>query len=536
MAEADGHSINIRPGVSVLGVFKDMNYQTWYAIGEFVDNALQSYLDNHESLMQSDGPSYRLRVDIETDEAEGGSIVIRDNAAGINSSRYEHAFITADPPPRRSGLSRYGIGMKSASCWFANKWTVRTKALGEETERTVTLDVPKIIHDRLETIHPQERTAKAKDHYTEIRLWDLHEERRDIFAGRTIGKLRLHLTSMYRIFLRRGEMVLRLNGEELSYQMPLILEHAPVWDANGAEIEWSKDVSLEFGDGRRAFGFAALLAKGRRASAGLALFQNDRLIEGSVDDAYRPQTIFGGMESCRNLRLFGELQVVGVGVAHTKDKFTWSDDVEERFLAGLKSQLDTAPLQLLRQADNMRVRTSEQVSTGGVVRALDSAASALQALEAVVEAQSHMPTVPMPIPPKVEESERETELSRDLELNVNGEDWKITLELSKEPALTDWLFVGATEAGPPGVRTRGSTPTRRVLIRMALDHPFMNQWVTSWTTLEAVVRLAAGLAIAEVTAREAGASMPSTVRSHLNRYLREALAVPKSMLTQDDVN
>lgn len=535
MAVAARPTVNIRPGVSVLGVFKDMNYRTWYAIGEFVDNALQSYLENRDALVAAEGRAYRLTIDIETSDAEGGVIKVRDNAAGINSSRYQLAFVTAEPPPIRNGLSRYGIGMKSAACWFANKWSVRTTALGEDVERTLTFNVPEIIRRRVESMQPEERRVAKGTHYTEVRLWELHDERRDIFAGRTIGKVRLHLTSMYRRFLRREEVVLRFNGEELGYEMPKILEHAPVWAPKSASLEWSKDLNFVFGTGRRAHGFAALLAKGRRASAGFALLQNDRLIEGSIDDAYRPSEVFGGMESFRNLRLFGELQISGVGVAHTKDKFTWSDDVQADFLKALRRELDTPPLQLLRQADNLRVRTSEQVSEGGMERALDGAATALEALEPAVEEETHTPAVPMqPVP--APSRARDGELTRNLNLTVNDEAWRVTLELSKDPALSDWLFVGATEAGPAGVRVGGRSPLRRVLIRIALDHPFMNQWVTSYQTLEAVVRVAAGLAIAEVTAREAGATMPSTVRTHLNRYLRDALALPKALLTQDDAD
>ena len=35
-------------------------------------------------------------------------------------------------PPDRSGLSEFGMGMKSAACWFAPRWSVRTKALGAQ--------------------------------------------------------------------------------------------------------------------------------------------------------------------------------------------------------------------------------------------------------------------------------------------------------------------------------------------------------------------------------------------------------------------
>jgi hypothetical protein len=39
------NSVNIRPGVNVLSVLPHLNYKAWYALAEFVDNAIQSSLD-----------------------------------------------------------------------------------------------------------------------------------------------------------------------------------------------------------------------------------------------------------------------------------------------------------------------------------------------------------------------------------------------------------------------------------------------------------------------------------------------------------
>src|SRR5690348_9918927 len=97
-------SIDIRPGVSVLSLFAHLNYKPWYALAEFVDNALQSFLLRQADLINADGNSYKLRVEIEYDPTGTGSIVIRDNAAGIAESDYARAFKTAAPPPDRTGL------------------------------------------------------------------------------------------------------------------------------------------------------------------------------------------------------------------------------------------------------------------------------------------------------------------------------------------------------------------------------------------------------------------------------------------------
>lgn len=35
--------VDIRRGISILAVLRHLNYKPWFAIGEFVDNALQSF-------------------------------------------------------------------------------------------------------------------------------------------------------------------------------------------------------------------------------------------------------------------------------------------------------------------------------------------------------------------------------------------------------------------------------------------------------------------------------------------------------------
>src|SRR5438067_2175245 len=131
-------SVSIRPGVRVLSVLRHLNYKPWYALAEFVDNALQSFLANRARL---GGDGARLRVAITLDPNLPARLVIRDNAAGIEQAVYPRAFRPAEVPADRSGLSEFGMGMKSAACWFAGQWRVRTSALDELVEKTVVFDI-----------------------------------------------------------------------------------------------------------------------------------------------------------------------------------------------------------------------------------------------------------------------------------------------------------------------------------------------------------------------------------------------------------
>jgi len=58
-------TIDIRPGVSVLAMLRHLNYKPWYALGEFVDNSVQSFISHRAALEQTDGRNIKLRVDID---------------------------------------------------------------------------------------------------------------------------------------------------------------------------------------------------------------------------------------------------------------------------------------------------------------------------------------------------------------------------------------------------------------------------------------------------------------------------------------
>src|SRR5437899_4558278 len=98
-------SVSIRPGVRVLSVLRHLNYKPWFALAEFVDNALQSYLDHRRDLQRVEGKKFRLRVSIKIESDEGGRITVRDNAAGIHKADYARAFRAAEVPPNSTGLS-----------------------------------------------------------------------------------------------------------------------------------------------------------------------------------------------------------------------------------------------------------------------------------------------------------------------------------------------------------------------------------------------------------------------------------------------
>ena len=134
------NTINIRPGIGYLSILSAINYTPWHATAEFVDNSLQSYLDNKSRLKKLHN-NYKLKIDI---YVSSSVIEIKDNAGGISKETYERAFQAAMRPKRQTGLSEFGMGMKTAACWFSNLWSVKSKALGEDFATEAKFDIEKI--------------------------------------------------------------------------------------------------------------------------------------------------------------------------------------------------------------------------------------------------------------------------------------------------------------------------------------------------------------------------------------------------------
>ena len=503
-------TVSIRPGVSVLSVLRHLNYKPWFALAEYVDNAVQSYLTNREKLEALRESGYKLIVRIDIDTSTSPRISIKDNAAGISQIDFPRAFRPAAIPTDRSGLSEFGMGMKSASCWFSPRWHVRTKALGEAVGRTVQFDIARIVNDQIEELQIQETPGNPNTHFTEIVLEDLY----NVPVKKSISKIKEHLTDIYRVFLRDGTLELRFGDEVLQYQEPSILTAPFERDMSGGKKLWRKEINFDLGNGMCVSGFAALRDPGNFARAGFSLFRRRRLIEGSGDEGYRPPFIFGQPGSFRSLRVFGELHLEGFDISHTKDGFRW-DENEQPFLELLKEHLDSAELPLLKQADLYRALAAKA----------DRVKAAQQAVTRTV--QSMEENLPQALPKVADQPPVDTSVqplltqlilaSRELRIEFREQKWLIKVSLTDDAAEGQWLSVSDQ---PPT-----SDEYQTIELRVSLAHPFMVRFAqTEPNDVEAMLRVAAGLGLAEKLARQAGVKYAGTIRRNLNEILLEALS------------
>lgn len=499
--------INIRPQVNILSVLKFLEYETWYALAEFVDNSIQSYSEYVDELKKVEGEDYVLKVEIEINQEEN-SITIKDNAAGINELNFARAFRAAEVPTDSSGLSEFGMGMKSAACWFSDHWTVVTKPLYETTEKTVVFDMNHIYEDKIEELDVTSKEKDSNEHYTVIKLNGVTKMPR----RRGLGKVKEHLKGIYREFLRAGNIEIYVDSEKLEYKEPKIL-NAPLYSKPDSEsILWRKEVELSINDKMRVHGFVGIREKGSTSQAGLALFRRGRVIEGSFDTGFRPDYIFGNPNSFRYQRVFGELHLEGFDVSFTKKGIQWDENLEA-FLKLLRDDLSHIDFPLLQQAENYRIRATAK-EYKKVQSALDRTSKDIEEkFKQIIETTSTLTE---------EEHEEENlpeveeKIHRSFEIRHNKVNWIIHIELSYDPALSKMIEVGNHLLGD----VKQGTKTRHVGIRLSLTHPFMVEFAgVDIGKIEPILRVMAALSLSEVIAKESGAKTQGEIRRNFNEII-----------------
>jgi hypothetical protein len=345
------NSVSIALQPSVYSTFRALNNTVSFALGEYVDNAVQSYLDNKDALVALD-PNYRLEIRINVDW-EKRNITITDNAAGINTKNYKKAFEPAHIPLDSTGLNEFGMGMKTASVWLADKWCVYTKALGETVERFTNFDLLKVIEDNKEELIVEEKPKSAEEHYTKIILTDLSKQAPSV---NQMDKVKRHLSSFYRKFIKNEDVKIFVNEELLHYPEYEILNAPYYKQPESHNIFWKKEIDFQIGK-YKATGFIAILKTMQQSANGIALLRRGRIIE----EKYFPQIICGQAGSPRYKRIFGEIELEGFDVSFNKNKFRDEEDLSI-FMEALKEELTQTDFDLYGQAENYRQRTKEEVT------------------------------------------------------------------------------------------------------------------------------------------------------------------------------
>lgn len=320
--------MEFRIGNEAIASYKRLDYSPWHAIAEFIDNSTQAYANNKsllDKIFKKEG--HRLEVRVIYD---GGLLRISDNSIGMDEEELERALTVGKTPKNAQGRSRYGMGLKTASCWFGDKWTIKTKKHGETVEHIVDIDVLELIKGKQGVKHQKIAKKPEDHHYTIIEVRDLHRT----MKTRTTGKVKQYLQSIYRQDLRAKTMDLYWNDDKLEWKE---IDENIFVDNTGHT--WKKDFSFQV-NGKKVEGWVGLLRKGSRAEAGFSILHSGRVVKG-WPDSWRPTSIYGqdqGSNDLINQRVVGEIYLDAFEVTHTKDNILWEGEDEDIILEKLKEK------------------------------------------------------------------------------------------------------------------------------------------------------------------------------------------------------
>lgn len=495
-------TVQLSLGLDVIRSYKRLAYTPWHALAEFVDNSTQSYFNNEDALgdaLAREGEG--LSVDVVYDR-QSGKLRVTDNSIGMALSELERALCVGLPPDNDTGRSQYGMGLKTAACWYGDTWTVRTKKLGETSEYTVTVDVEAVAagNQDLPTVVRTDRDSE--DHYTVIEVSSLHRK----MQGRTLGKIRQFLSSMYRQDIREGILTLRWQGEVLA------------WDDSDARFaqgidgtRYKMDFDFEV-DGKSVYGWVGVLDRGSRSLAGFSILRAGRVIRG-WPDSWRPESLYGQIQGSNDLvnqRLQGEIHLDDFPVSHTKDDILWfgdqEQDVEDHLAEVCREYREVARTRRQNHEDERGPSAIEIQAAVEELQAELSSAEMIDAIEIAVVPPREV--VDAAIRPLVDAAGRSTPsfCARVGEIEVAG------------------YLVNDASPNDPYVAVE-STRNARILVVVNMQHPHCNQLEGAQGVLN-YLRHCVYDGIAEWQARHmAGRLDPETVKILKDRLLRLAVNI-----------
>jgi hypothetical protein len=352
--------INIRPTSSVYATYKRLSYQPWTAIAEFVDNSTQSFYDHKDELMaQKYTKGLRITIDYIDDKENGDRLEILDDAYGMEWYDFQRAVILDRPPQNTNGRNEFGMGLKTAACWFGTIWSVESTRLGSKNKYYTEINIDELGKYKTEEIDVSEEVVGIKEHYTKIVIRNLNKR---IIGSRTVGKVKELLSSIYREDIRTGLVKIYYNGTLLQFK------EAPVYieEVGGQSKAWKKPISFTVeheGKTLEVYGFVAIRIPGSVKDAGFTLIRRGRVIVGGSEKNYRPSELFGDANSYAWQRMYGELHMDNWPVTQAKDGFDWHNSgLEEEFIETLQEYTQD----YRRKAETIRVR--EKINTRELVK------------------------------------------------------------------------------------------------------------------------------------------------------------------------
>ncbi|MBR4453070.1 MAG: ATP-binding protein [Bacteroidales bacterium] len=346
-------TVSIKIGQKMYGTFYSLPNTFAHALADFVDNAVQSYVDSKTNLRAIDS-NYRLRVDIDIDWApdtnQAQLIVIRDNAGGMDAPHFEKAFMPAERPEDDEGLHEFGMGMKTAALWLGSVYSVRTKSYHEKVERKIIFDQNEVIREELLELPVEQKQIDDQSHYTEVCISQLTD---NAPKRHYLSSCIEEIASIYRQFLRKDEIDIYICGNKLSYEEQEVLDTPYVKNPHGESIKWRFNGEVRFMQYKAKYTVGLLRSMSTKYN-GIVLLRRGRVIIGATDNQhYDIKELCGSIGSPRYKRFFAEISIEGFDVSFNKNTVNDKENLDA-LLRLIASELHNKQYDILKQGDDYR--------------------------------------------------------------------------------------------------------------------------------------------------------------------------------------
>ncbi|EYR62445.1 hypothetical protein N866_08470 [Actinotalea ferrariae CF5-4] len=498
-------TVDIRPDSDIYETYRRLSYRPWYAIAEFVDNSTQNFAVQRGAIEEATGQPASLSIDLFYDR-DAGTLSVVDNAMGMNLEEFSRALQLAKPPANTSGRSEFGMGLKTAACWLGPRWRLTSKRAGETVEYSAVVDVAKLKADKPTSLAIE--TVEGRDpagHYTRVEVEGLLEYDR-VFVGRTLGKVKSEIASIYRRDLLGGQVTITFNGERLEWTEPDLLTE----QVDGETIVWRREIDITIND-KPVGGWIGLLARGKAADAGFHLFRRDRLIQGGPPNGWKPWEIFGSPNSFQSQRLVGELNFDLWRVSHTKDAIDWSGADEHELLEALK---DVCSDYISKARESRRTEAKPTLSRAAAESVVEQTREELEEND---ELGAEITIVEEGVVPA--EDEAEGELVSDLLDGLGSDLIPITFGNTSFPTMALGLV---DDSHPSEALVHVGFPADdKVALVMNLRHPFVTEFVgDNEGALKVLAYTLYVDALVERLSRKNAALTPAQLRKVKDGFLR----------------
>ena len=323
--------VDVSPEMRIYRILQHLNYNLETAYAEFIDNSIQSFIEQRDQIKGYQGessPKLKITIEVSTSKKQ---IVIKDNAGGILRQDMDRALklgIDLGTVHSSDSLSVYGIGMKSSAIWFSDDWSIRTSAIGVDEKLDFKFNLNELLEKNQTEADVIPSAAGNGEHYTEIVLRNhIRNETAEHYQDTIIPFIEetfFKFNNFATIEFYYDDVLLKANKKNLLTSIPELLVY-PTVNGDGlinsnALIKWYLKLDFKY-KGRSVNGFIVIRKKGKYGQPGIRLLRNNRVIEGTSISPNYPHSLLKSKNKFTAQRVYGELHLDDFPVDFMKTNF-----------------------------------------------------------------------------------------------------------------------------------------------------------------------------------------------------------------------